>query len=151
MNNGRVKKRQEETRQAARMMKRMLIHFRGQLDEQLKPEGVTTARLHLLKMIHERPGASGAQLARICYVTPQSAQALLKGLEVDGWITRVKDRENERILVAELTESGEKLLETAEVLTKTVEKKVWQGVSLEEVETLNAILTRCMGNLEAEG
>ncbi len=58
------------------------------MDEQLKPEGVTTAQLQVLKTIRTEPGASGAQLARLCYMTPQSAQALLKGLEDDGWITR---------------------------------------------------------------
>ena len=46
---------------------------------------------------------SGAQLARSCYVTPQSAQALLKSLEDGGWIRREKDQVNERILIARLT------------------------------------------------
>src|ERR1700761_84090 len=105
-----VKKRQAETRRASQMMKRMLIHFRGQMDEQLRPQGVTASQLHLLKTIRESPGASGAQLARSCYVTPQSAQTLLKGLESGGWITRKKDRENDRILIVALTPSGEELL-----------------------------------------
>src|SRR5271154_1809670 len=109
-----VKNRQQETRRAAQMMKRILIHFRSQMDEQLRPQGVTTAQLHVMKIIREEPGASGAQLARSCYVTPQSAQALLKQLEEDGWIWRVKDRVNDRILTVELTPSGETLLLTAE-------------------------------------
>jgi MarR family transcriptional regulator, organic hydroperoxide resistance regulator len=145
-----VKKRQAETRRAAQMMKRMLIHFRGQMDEQLKPEGVTTAQLYVLKTIQAQPGVSGAQLARSCYVTPQSAQTLLKGLEDGGWITRTKDRENDRILIAKLTSSGEDLLKTAEKLARVIEKKVWHGVSVEAVEALNAVLAQCMGNLEGD-
>jgi MarR family transcriptional regulator, organic hydroperoxide resistance regulator len=133
------------------MMKRMLIHFRGQMDEQLKPEGVTTAQLHVLKTIHAEPGVSGAQLARACYVTPQSAQALLKGLEDDGWVLRTKDRVNDRILMAKLTPSGEALLETADKLSRVIEKKVWRGVSMEAVEALNVVLAQCMENLEGEG
>jgi DNA-binding MarR family transcriptional regulator len=148
MSDQNVKKRQAETRRASQMMKRMLIHFRGQMDEQLRPQGVTASQLHLLKTIRESPGASGAQLARSCYVTPQSAQTLLKGLESGGWITRKKDRENDRILIVALTPSGEELLATADKLARAMEKKVWQGISMEEVETLNAILTRCMGNME---
>jgi MarR family transcriptional regulator, organic hydroperoxide resistance regulator len=145
-----VKKRQAETRRATQMMKRMLIHFRGQMDEQLRPQGVTTAQLHVLKTIREKPGVSGAQLARTCYVTPQSAQALLKGLEDGGWITRTKDKGNDRILAAKLTPSGEALLETAEKLARVIEKKVWHGVSVEAVEALNAVLAQCMGNLEGD-
>ena len=150
MSDKREKKRQEETRRAAQMMKRMLIHLRGQMDEQLRPEGVTTAQLHVLKTVRERPGASGAQLARLCYVTPQSAQALLKGLVDGGWITRSKDRVNDRILIAKLTPSGEQLLETAEKLARVIEKKVWQGVSIEKVTALNEVLAQCMGNLEGD-
>ena len=84
-------------------MKRILIHFRSQMDELLRPEGVTTAQLAVLKAIRDEPGASGAQLARACYVTPQSAQALLKSLEDGGWIVRTKDKVNDRILIAKLT------------------------------------------------
>jgi DNA-binding MarR family transcriptional regulator len=130
------------------MMKRIMIHFRSQMDEQLRPEGVTTAQLHVLKVIREESGASGAQLARSCYVTPQSAQALVKGLEDGGWITRTKDRVNDRILIAELTPSGEGLLQTAEKLARVIEKRLWRGVEDEAVEALNEVLARCLENLE---
>jgi DNA-binding MarR family transcriptional regulator len=140
--------RQAETRSAAQMMKRIMVHFRSQMDEQLRPEGVTTAQLHVLKVIREESGASGAQLARSCYVTPQSAQALLKGLEDGGWITRTKDRVNDRILIAELTPSGEELLQTAKKLARVIEKRLWRGVEREAVEALNEVLTRCLENLE---
>ena len=142
------KTRQAETRRAAQMMKRIMVHFRSQMDEQLRPQGVTTAQLHVLKVIRDEPGASGAQLARACYVTPQSAQALLKGLENDGWITRTKDRINDRILIAQLTPSGEALLENAEKLARVIEKRLWRGVELEAVEALNGVLAQCLGNLE---
>jgi DNA-binding MarR family transcriptional regulator len=131
-------------------MKRILIHFRSQMDEALRPQGVTTAQLHVLKTIYNEPGVSGAQLARACYVTPQSAQSLLKGLETGGWIVRVKDKVNDRILVARLTPSGEELLETAETAARVIEKKVWKGVSDEAVGALNALLEQCLGNLELE-
>jgi DNA-binding MarR family transcriptional regulator len=130
------------------MMKRILIHFRGQMDEQLRPQGVTTAQLQVLKIIHEKPGGSGAQLARSCHVTPQSAQALLKQLEEDGWIRRVKDRVNDRILVSELTVSGEKLLRGAEKAAKIIEARLWRGVSEGSVDMLNAVLEQCLANLE---
>ena len=144
------KSRQEETRLAAGLMKRILIHFRGQLDEALRPHRVTTAQLQVLYAIRNEPGASGAQLARLCYITPQSAQSLLKSLEEGGWIVRVKDKVNDRILVAQLTPSGEELLETAEKAARVIEKRVWKGVSDEAVERLNAVLEQCLGNLESE-
>ncbi len=144
------KNRQAETRLAAQLMKRILVHFRGQIDEALRPQGVTTAQLQVLYAIRNEPGASGAQLARSCYMTPQSAQSLLQGLEEGGWIVRVKDKVNDRILVAQLTQSGETLMETAESAARVIEKKVWNGVSDNAVRSLNTVLEQCLGNLESE-
>ena len=143
-----LKRRQTETRRAAQLMKRILIHFRGQMDEQLRPQGVTTAQLHLLKVIRDEPGGSGAQLARSCHMTPQSAQALLKSLEDGGWIRRGKDKVNGRILIARLTPRGEELLEAAEETAQVIEKRLWQGVPESAVEELNGVLERCLSNLE---
>jgi MarR family transcriptional regulator, organic hydroperoxide resistance regulator len=140
--------RQSERRQAARMMKRIMVHFRGQMDERLRPEGVTTAQLVVLKAVQDEPGAFGAQLARACHVTPQSAQALLKSLEDGGWIIRTKHAVNDRILIAKLTPSGVKLLETGEKLARVIEKRLWHGIPDGAVEALNKTLARCLENLE---
>ena len=143
-------KRLAERRRAAQMMKRILIHFRSQMDEALRPHGVTTAQLHILKTIREQPGASGAHLARLCYMTPQSAQSLLSGLERDGWIVRKKGRGNDRILTAQVTAEGEELLQTAEKMVKEIEAKLWRGVAEGSVEALNGVLEQCLANLGPE-
>lgn len=144
-----VKKRQAETRRAALTMKRIMIHLRMQMDEKLRPHRVTTAQLQVLKVIRDEPGESGAQLARACHMTPQSAQALLKNLEDGGWITRTKDRVNDRILIAQLTPSGMELLETAEKLARVIEKRLWAGVPDSRVKALNETLMRCLANLDS--
>jgi DNA-binding MarR family transcriptional regulator len=145
---GQASARQAETRLATLRMKRILIHFRGQMDEALRPQGVTTAQLQLLKTVKTQPGASGAQLARSCYITPQSAQALLKSLEDGGWIVRVKDKANGRSLVARLTASGEDLLDTADKAAGVIEQRVWQGVTDSEIRGLNEVLEDCLANLD---
>jgi|SRR5207302_2816380 len=142
------KDRQAETRRAVRMMKRILVHFRGQIDERLRPQGVTTAQLVVLKAVQDEPGAFGAQLARACHMTPQSAQALLKSLEDGGWIVRTKDAVNSRIRIAKLTPSGVNLLGTAEKVAQVIEKKLWAGVPDSTVDAVNRALMRCLENLD---
>jgi DNA-binding MarR family transcriptional regulator len=142
------KDRHAETRRAAQMMKRIMIHFRSQMDEKLRPQGVTTAQLQVLKVVRDEPGVSGAQLARSCYVTPQSAQSLLTGLEEDGWIVRSKDRGNDRILAVRLTPDGKKLLLTAEKAAKVIEGKLWRGIAESSIDALNGVLEQCLANLE---
>ncbi len=145
-----VKNRQAGQRRAAQRMKRIMIHFRSLMDEKLRSQGVTTAQLQVLKAIGQEPGMSGAQLARSCYVTPQSVQALLKGLEEDGWIVRSKDLVNDRVRNASLTSEGKKLLLTAEKEARVIEARLWHGVSEDSVAALNAVLEQCLENLEPE-
>jgi MarR family transcriptional regulator, organic hydroperoxide resistance regulator len=109
---------------------------------------VTTAQLQILHAIRSSPGSSGAQLARVCQMTPQSMQALIQKTEKDGWMERRKDRENDRVLVASLTKAGERLMRDAEAVVGRIEKKLWVGVSAGEVAGLVGVLERCLGNIE---
>ena len=96
----------DSQRKVAKLMKRILTHFRAAMDEELKPYGVTSAQIKLLWAIRNAPGSSGAQVARICEVTPQTAQELILKAEEGGWIVRGKDSVNERIVTAALTRRG---------------------------------------------
>jgi MarR family transcriptional regulator, organic hydroperoxide resistance regulator len=138
----------QEARQTIQLMKRILIHMRGQMDELLRPYSVTTAQLQMLRVILTSPGSSGAQLARECYVTPQSAQALIKHLEDGGFIVRGKDPVNDRIITASITPAGERLLDTAEKTALQLQEKLWVGISNSEIEGLKDLLTKCLQNIE---
>jgi DNA-binding MarR family transcriptional regulator len=135
---------------AMQLMKRILIHFRTQLNEELSSRGVTLSQLQMLHAIKNSPRSSGAQLARVCYVTPQTVQALIERIEEDGWIVRHKDKGDDRILAASLTEAGEELLRVAEAVVKRVEARLWVGISAEEIVGLNGVLERCLGNIASE-
>jgi DNA-binding MarR family transcriptional regulator len=142
-----IKKTAADKRLAAQLMKRFLIAFRAQLDEELRPGGVTTAQMQVLKALKDWPGSSGAQLARVCHMTPQSMQALIQKSEKDGWIERHKDKGNDRVLAASLTAAGEEMLAAAEVAVKRVERKLWRGVTEGEIARLTEVLERCLGNI----
>ncbi|WP_213807455.1 MarR family transcriptional regulator [Granulicella sp. dw_53] len=139
-----------DKRGAMQVMKRILNHFRTQVDEELRPRGVTTSQLQILHAIKNSPGSSGAQLARVCYVTPQTVQALIEKIEEEGWIVRHKDKGNDRILAASLTDAGEELLTLAEEAVKRLETRLWDGISAEEIASLKRVLDRCFENIAAE-
>ncbi len=137
-------------KQALQLMKRILIHLRGEMDELLRPLGVTTAQLQMLRAIHNAPGSSGAQLARECYVTPQTAQGLIRHLEDGGFIVRGKDRANDRIVTASVTPVGDRLLEKAEKTALELQEQLWVGISTSEAQKLNNLLSKCLRNLGEE-
>jgi MarR family transcriptional regulator, organic hydroperoxide resistance regulator len=140
---------EETRRQATKLVKRIFFQFRALMDEKLRPHGVTTAQIRLLLAIRSAPGSSGAQLARQCEVTPQSAQALLEKAEESGWITRNKDSVNERIVTASLTPAGEKLLKVAERSIRSLEAKTWKDVSPQTLKKLVKVFERCLENLSS--
>ncbi len=141
-------KKDIEVRRMGKLMRRMIVGFKARLDEGLKDHAVTMAQLRFLHEVRERPGASGARVARACFVTPQSAQAMLtRGVE-RGWIVRGKDPENERLVTLRLTPAGRKLLEYAEGVAQGIEAEVWAGISVKELQAVSGILERGLGNLE---
>jgi MarR family transcriptional regulator, organic hydroperoxide resistance regulator len=139
--------RHEESKRALQSMKRIMQHFRTRMDEELRPQAVTTAQLQVLFAVRKAPGSSGAQLARRCYVTPQTVQALLKHLEDGGFIVRGKDPVNDRIVTAHVTPAGERLAQSVEKIGQVMQEHLWQGISDRELKRLNDLLARCLENV----
>jgi DNA-binding MarR family transcriptional regulator len=133
----------------ASLIKRVLHLFRDGLDEKLRPWGVTAAQLHVLAKLEYEPGISGARLARACMVTPQTTQVLLRGIEKNGWIRRTKHPENERILLANLTPSGKRILAKSRTAVGLVYEQMLDGLATRDVRVLESLLTHCATNLES--
>jgi DNA-binding MarR family transcriptional regulator len=142
--------REQQARQAFQKMKRILLAFRGRVDEEFRSQGVTLAQLQVLFAVRAQPRSSGAQLARSCYITPQTVQNLLKHLEVRGLIVRGKDPVNDRIVTTSLTDLGEQLAQSVEESSRPLQSDLWRGVTDRELEQLNDVLTRCLANLGSE-
>jgi MarR family transcriptional regulator, organic hydroperoxide resistance regulator len=138
---------EESRRHVTKLVKRIFIEFRTLMDKKLRPYGATIAQVRLLLAIRSAPGSSGAQLARQCEVTPQSAQALIEKAEESGWIIRGKDSRNERIVTASLTPAGEKLLKVADRSIRKLEAKAWKDVSPRTLGNLIELFEQCLENL----
>lgn len=149
MDSERRTRRALETRRSVKLIRRMLLGFRARLDEDLRPRKVTTAQLRFLREVQERPGGSGAEMARACSVTPQSAQAMMARAVEHGWVVRGKDPRNERVVTARLTRTGERLLAYADEVMMRLEAEVWAGVGVSELRAMNELLERGLLNLEA--
>src|ERR1700679_1184241 len=127
MDSGKANRRAAETRRSATLMRRVLVGFKSRLDDELRGKNVTTAQLRFLHEVKERPGSSNAQMARACYVTPQSAQAMLVRAVERGWVVRGKSSENDKLVTVKLTQAGERLLAYADGVLAHLEAEVWAG------------------------
>jgi DNA-binding MarR family transcriptional regulator len=129
------------------LLKAVLQGYRVRLDEDLHPLGITTAQLKLLWSVEQNPQVSGAQLARLCAITPQTGQASLAAMETHGWIRRHASAGNERVLVTELTASGRRVLERAKLIAEALDRSLWQDASERELAAVDRVLGRAMEQL----
>src|SRR5437868_7661874 len=84
--------------------------FRGATDRALAELGVTTPQFGVLTMIVAYPGVSGADLARLAFLTPQTMNVIVRNLERDGAIGKTAHATHGRILRLHATAKGQALL-----------------------------------------
>lgn len=128
-------------------MKAVLQGFKVLLDEDLQPLGITASQLRMLWSIAENPGISGAKMARLCSVTPQSGQATLAMMEAQGWVRRRPSEASHRVLVAELTSKGQRVLVKARKIGETLNHSLWNGISEGHLAGLDAALRSALEKL----
>ena len=129
------------------LLKAILQEYRVRLDEELLPHGITTAQLRLLWAVEANPLASGARLARLCSVTPQTGQAVMARMEENGWIRRRPSEASSRVLVAELTASGRAVLKLAKKLAERIDRALWKGISAKDLALVDAVLEGAVGKV----
>lgn len=118
------------------------------LDAALSPIGLSVAQWGTLRILREHPGASGADIARIAFVTPQAVATMLQRLGQAGLITR-RPPSRGRAVETHLTPRGEALLQQGDRIADEIEARLFSNLSPQEQECLNEYLLRCIGTLDA--
>jgi DNA-binding MarR family transcriptional regulator len=131
-----------------KLTRRMSTLFRERLEERLKPLSITSAQLQLLAVLTKEPGTSGAQIARICEVTPQTTHALLAAAESRGWIQRSPHPENTHTLLATLTPQGRRIFVRGKIIAIRLQDQMLRTLTAAEVAHLESVLMRLIENLE---
>lgn len=140
--------RDAEAKAIAASMKRLLTGYRTLLEVELEKESITLAQLRMLNALHEDPECSAAELARTCYVTPQSMQAIVTRAEKDGLIQRRPSANNRRVLTAQLTQEGRRVLERGTSLWTLISRDMWVDSKLSELQMLSGMLSAAAERLQ---
>jgi DNA-binding MarR family transcriptional regulator len=83
---------------------------RLRFERNLADLGVTPPQFLVLTMLDSYPGASGADVARLALLTPQTVHGIIINLERDGLIARSAHPVHGRVQVITLTKMGRALL-----------------------------------------
>lgn len=134
-----------------------LTYLIGQLDrivsrrlsERLAEHGLTLPQYTALSVLRARGRSSNAQLAERSFITPQSANEVVKTMEANGWVMREADPLNRRVVLLRLTEAGMALLEQCDAAADRVEHAMLDDLDESAAQTLRTLLHASVRNLRA--
>jgi len=123
--------------------------LRINMDDALRPLALTTPQYAVLSQLELRPGISNASLARASFITPQTMHGIVSNLEKNNLVKRERDPEHGRILRAELTQQGLKVVKQAHELISEVEESMTRTMNQRNKLLLEKLLVQCVNNLNA--
>ena len=141
--------RQEEFNQLiGYRLKEVQSLLRSRMEETLRPLGITVAQYVCLEILKSTPGASNAELARQAFVTRQTMNTLLRGLQERGLIERATHATKGRALPTMLTPQGEQMLAQATGRIREIEQRMVGGFSDTQRQELWDLLTACIEGIK---
>jgi DNA-binding MarR family transcriptional regulator len=116
-----------------------------QLEERLRPFGLTAAQYMVLSMLGHSGRLSSAQLSRRFEVTPQTMFKLIASLRRKRLIARRGVNGDRRALEVSLTAAGRRLLEACEEAVDALETELFRGFSSRELRGFRTHLAHFLG------
>lgn len=129
-------------------LKRAQQALRAAMDGALERHELTAPQYAALAILEGAAGISSAELARRCFVTPQTMSAIVAGLQRRGLVGRRPHAQHGRILRTQLTAAGAALLARAHDDVRAVEARMTSSMSDAERHGLADLLRRCAAGLE---
>ena len=108
--------------------------------------GITTPQFVVLTMLKAYPGLSGADLARVALLTPQTVGVIIRNLERVSAIRKTPHPIHGRVLQWTLTRRGGVLLDKCRRHVNAVERRLVSGLSA----NAQATIRRWLASIAAE-
>jgi DNA-binding MarR family transcriptional regulator len=119
------------------------------LERALGELGVTPPQFMVLTMLKAYPGLSGADLARVALLTPQTTGVIIRNLERDGAIRKTPHPVHGRVLQWTLTPRGLALLVKCRRHALALERQLADGMTARELATIRRWLAKIAADLQA--
>jgi len=113
----------------------------------LQALGLTYPQYLAMMVLWEEDGLTVGEISSRLLTDPGSLTPLLKRLEAEGLLSRTRSREDERVVVVELTDTGRALQEKAMGIPQCILGA--SGLELEQLRKLQEDLIALRSNLQA--
>jgi DNA-binding MarR family transcriptional regulator len=130
------------------VLKRAQHALRQTMDNSLRSLGLTTPQYATLAAVEEAPGRSGAELARRCFVTPQTMNEIVRGLLGRSLLVRRENPRGARVIPLSLSPKGHAVLKRAHQVVGEVEERMLDSLNRSARTGLLVALRQCAEALE---
>jgi DNA-binding MarR family transcriptional regulator len=121
------------------------------LERALVDLGVTPPQFAVLTMLKAYPGLSGADLARVALLTPQTVGVIIRNLERDRAIRKKPHPVHGRVLQWTLTRRGQALLGKCRTRSRALERRLQAGLAPKAQATIRRWLSKIAAELQQDG
>jgi DNA-binding MarR family transcriptional regulator len=118
------------------------------LERALADLGITPPQFAVLTMLRAYPGLSGADLARVALLTPQTVGVIIRNLERGGAIQKTPHPVHGRVLQWTLTRRGGTLLDTCRRRAVALERRLVAGLGAKSEVTVRRWLSKIAADLQ---
>jgi DNA-binding MarR family transcriptional regulator len=118
------------------------------MERSLAGLGVTPPQFVVLTMLRAYPGLSGAELARVALLTPQTVGVIIANLERDGAIAKTPHPVHGRVLQWTLTRRGARLLDNCRRHARALERRLAAGLDAKSQATVRRWLSKIATDLQ---
>ena len=123
---------------------------RLRLERALADLGVTPPQFAVLTMLDAYPGLSGADVARVALLTPQTVGVIIGNLERDGALRKTPHPVHGRMLQWGLTSRGSDLLDKCRRRVSVVERRLVTGLGAREETSIRRWLSKIAVDLHQD-
>ncbi len=120
------------------------------MERALADLGVTSPQFAVLTMLNAYPGLSGADVARLTFLTPQTVGVIIRNLERDGAIEMTPHPVHGRIQQWTLTPRGTTLLKACRERVIALEKRLARGLDTQAETTIRRWLAGIAAELQED-
>jgi DNA-binding MarR family transcriptional regulator len=123
---------------------------RLRMERALAELGVTPPQFIVLTMLKAYPGLSGADVARVALLTPQTVGVIIRNLERDGAIKKTPHPVHGRVLQWTVTRRGGTLLDKCRRHAMALERRLTAGLGAKTQNTVRRWLSKIATDLQQE-
>lgn len=120
------------------------------MERTLADLGVTSPQFAVLTMLNAYPGLSGADVARLTFLTPQTVGVIIRNLERDGAILMTPHPVHGRIQQWTLTPRGATLLTACRERVIALEKRLAKGLDSRDETAIRRWLAGIAADLKED-